>query len=108
MTTGTGTPFSLRALAAGVVASAVAFGATPAFSQMLCVKHADVEKRLRDGYQEVRTAVGSSGENGLMEVYTSEKGTFTILLVRPNGLACILAVGENYERLKPVALGDPA
>ena len=74
--------------------------ATPAFAQMVCGNHADIEKRLQTGYQEVRTGVGLAGNGGLIELYTSEKGTFTIVLTRPNGMSCLMAVGENWEIVK--------
>ena len=67
---------------------------------MVCGKHADIAKRLESGYQEVRTGIGLAGNGGLIELYVSDKRTFTIVLTRPNGLACLMAVGENWEVLK--------
>lgn len=101
MTRTTGSPFSLRrTLVAGAVASAVGLSTAPAFAQMVCGNHADIEKRLESGYQETRAAVGLAANGGLIEVYTSEKGTFTVVLTRPNGLSCLLAVGENWQEVK--------
>ena len=74
--------------------------ATPAFAQMVCGNHTDIAKRLQTGYQEVRSGIGLAGNGGLIELYTSEKGTFTIVLTRPNGMSCLMAVGENWEAVK--------
>ena len=98
--------FTLAAGAAGVV---VALSAAPALAQMVCGNHADIEKRLQEGYSEIRTGVGLAGNGGLIELYTSEKGTFTIVLTRPNGMSCLMAVGENWEQVKdPTPVGNPA
>jgi len=88
-----------KLLTVGAILTA-AVVATPATAQMVCGKHADIAKRLESGYQEVRTGIGLAGNGGLIELYTSEKGTFTIVLTRPNGLSCLMAVGENWEVLK--------
>ncbi len=102
MTRETETPFSLRrTLVAGAVASAVGLSTAPALAQMVCSSHTAIKERLESGYQETRSAVGLSANNAIVEVYTSEKGTFTIVLVRPNGLACLMAVGTDYHTIKP-------
>ena len=107
MTQGT-SPRLRVALAAGAVGT-LCLAAAPAHSQMVCGNHADIEKRLQTGYQEVRTGVGLAGNGGLIELYTSEKGTFTIVLTRPNGMSCLMAVGENWEAVKdPIPVGNPA
>ncbi len=74
--------------------------ATPAFAQMVCGNHEDIKKRLETGYQEVPTGMGLAGNGGVIELFTSEKGTFTIVLTRPNGMSCLMAVGENWEAVK--------
>lgn len=89
-----------RALAAGVVASAVAFSATPAFAQMVCGQREQIKQRLHDGYGEVPTGIGAAANGGVIELFTSERGTFTVVLTRPNGLSCLLAVGEGWETVK--------
>ena len=86
-----------RALWAGAVFCLVSLVAAPATAQMVCGNHADIEKRLETGYQEYRTAVGLAHNNAMIEIYTSEKGTFTIVLTRPNGMSCLMAVGEGWE-----------
>ena len=89
-----------RKLAALFTILFLSVAATPAFAQMVCGNHTDIEKRLQTGYQEVRTGVGLAGNGGLIELYTSKKGTFTIVLTRPNGMSCLMAVGENWEQVK--------
>ena len=87
-------------LLAGAVFSSVMCLAAPATAQMVCGNHADIEKRLQDGYSEARTGVGLAHNNALIELYTSENGTFTIVLTRPNGMSCLMAVGEDWQNVK--------
>lgn len=96
------TPFSpWRVRLAGAVALSVGLClAAPANAQMVCGNHADIEKRLWNGYQEVVVGRGLGANGALIEIYASEKGTFTVVLTRPNGMSCLMAVGENYERIK--------
>lgn len=102
MTRTTETPFSIRrALVAGAAALTVQLSAASVLAQMVCGNHADIEKRLETGYQETRTAIGLAANGGLIEIYTSEKGTFTVVLTRPNGLSCLMAVGDGWETVKP-------
>lgn len=89
------TPFSRRVLAGA--AFAVGFSAAPAFAQMVCGQHADIEKRLEQGYQEKRTAIGLAANGALVQLYTSANGTFTIVLTRPGGLSCLMAVGSDWQ-----------
>jgi hypothetical protein len=35
----------------------------------------------------------------MIELYTSEKGTWTMLMTRPGGVSCIMAVGQSWENL---------
>ena len=98
------TPFS-RAVLAGAVASAVGLSAAPAHSQLVCGAHENIDKRLRDGYSEVPAGSGLAANGGVITLYTSEKGTFTIVLTRPNGMSCLMAVGENFEFIQPKTAG---
>ena len=100
------TPFS-RAVLAGVVGlTALPFvSATPAYSQMVCGSHESVDKRLRDGYSEVPAGSGLAHNGTVITLYVSDKGTFTIVLTRPNGLSCLMAVGERFSLVQPKTAG---
>lgn len=76
---------------------ALSFFALAAEAAPVCGKHPDLVKRLQDGYGERRIGLGVAGNHGLVEVYISASGSFTILFTRPNGLACIMAAGERWE-----------
>lgn len=94
------------------IAIAVAFGlgaliATPAQAAE-CGKHEKVIKFLGAKYKEQRNAMGLVSNRGVMEFFVSEKtGTWTVLLTNTQGIACIVAAGESFERSKPMAKLDP-
>ena len=73
-----------------------------------CGKHDKVVKFLDTKYKEQRTAIGLVAYRGVMEFFVSEKtGTWTILLTNTQGISCIVAAGESYEKSKPMAKVDP-
>jgi hypothetical protein len=64
---------------------------------VVCQPHADVTAKLEKQYGEVLIAMGLAG-TALFEVYASAKGTFTVLLTRPEmrGLTCIQGAGTDF------------
>ena len=75
--------------------------APTASAQMACAKRAELIKLLDDKYKEAQSGYGTVGEKSVIEVYKSEKGTFTILSSYPNGVSCIIAAGQNWEGVEP-------
>ena len=70
----------------------VAPAATP------CAARKDIVSKLAERYGETLQSIGLNRDNGLMEVYASEKtGSWTILLTKPDGLACLVASGGMWE-----------
>lgn len=74
----------------------------PAFAAAIrCGPHELVTSMLAEQYQEQRQSIGLSETGLLMEVFASTAGSWTILLTSPGGLACIIAVGDGYEKAVP-------
>ena len=65
---------------------------------------------LNQKYSEAPSAVGVQANGHLVEVFASNDGTsWTIVVTRPDGVSCIVAVGENWETVpnpvtQPLAL----
>ncbi|MEL6316778.1 MAG: hypothetical protein AAFR16_03955 [Pseudomonadota bacterium] len=62
-------------------------------------------------YGEVRRGAGLQSANGVMELFVSETGSWTLLLTRPNGRSCPVAAGEAWQQEEGVAIaseGEPA
>jgi hypothetical protein len=90
-----------RFMIALIGVSFTALLAAPASSaENICGKRDDIVSRLESGYQEYNSAMGMSTNGGLVELYTSENGTWTLMLSQPNGVSCLIAAGENWESFK--------
>ncbi len=71
----------------------------PAFaqSQRACGTHASIIVKLDLKFGEARLGSGM-GSGTIIELWASEEtGTWTILQVFPNGMACVKAVGEGWH-----------
>ncbi len=75
--------------------------ASPAEAQFPCGKRADFIKTLADKYNETTKALGIANQTNLVEVFTSPKGTWTIMVTQPKGQTCIIAAGSSWEDLPP-------
>ncbi len=83
----------------------LAFGGGAA-AQTVCGTHASMIASLDLKYSETRRGYGMAVSN-IFELWVSEDtGTWTILEVYPNGMACAAAVGEAWHVDPPVAPGE--
>ena len=84
-----------------VIALLIAVLATmPAAAQTLCGQRMDVLKGFNGTYTETPSAMGLSNNGGVVEILTSPKGdNWTIIITMPNGLSCLVAAGENWEKM---------
>ena len=88
---------ALYGLAAAPPAAAQASGGT------LCHDHGKLSQALLERYREQPVSIGLQTDGRLLQVYaSSETGTWTILVTRPDGISCILAAGKHYEQ-RPLA-----
>lgn len=79
-------------------AAIMAILATPASSEEnVCGKRDDIVSRLEQGYQEFNSAMGMSTNGSLVELFTSDNGTWTLMLTQPDGVSCLIAAGQNWE-----------
>ncbi len=77
----------------------------PAQAARHCDKRQDIASQLKQQYQETVTAIGLSKTGGVYEVFTSPTGSWTIVYTRPDGISCLMAVGENWETSTPALTG---
>lgn len=75
--------------------------ATPAAGQgRNCGPRADVLTKLAANYGETRQSIGMTSNNAVVETFASlETGTWTIAVTQANGLTCLIASGQSFERL---------
>ena len=87
--------------------SSIALHSAPAAAQMACGEREGIVAKLVNKRGEVRRGAGLSGSL-IFEIWASEEtGTWTILKTSPNGLACIMAIGDSWQGYIPEPEGDP-
>ena len=65
-----------------------------------CHSHADLTEMLHRKFAEQPNALGLQANGHLVEVFVSNDGTsWTIVVTRPDGWSCIVAVGQDWESL---------
>ena len=62
-----------------------------------CAPHADMLALLAKQYGEAPKAVGIVNATRVVEILSSREGSFTILVTSEDGMACILAAGQDFE-----------
>lgn len=69
-------------------------------AQSVCGDYEEITDKLEASYQEYRHGLGLAANGSVIEIRVSETQTFTIIIVRPDGLTCLMAAGENWEGIK--------
>lgn len=94
----------MRNLIAVLSALLIGWSAFPSAlqAQMICGERAKVVQGLEEGYSENPISLGITSSGAVIEVLASKAGTFTIILTQPSGISCLLASGENWERVESV------
>jgi hypothetical protein len=88
------------ALAVTLGLAAPALAQAPSMVTPACHSHADLAEMLIQKYAEQPSAVGLQADGHLVEVFVAHDGTsWTIVVTRPDGWSCIVAVGEHWESL---------
>ena len=88
----------LAALTAAAVLAAFLMPAAKAQQMpLVCQPHARIAAHLLKEFREVVVANGVAG-SALLEVFASEKGTWTVVVTRPSmGLACVQGTGTDFN-----------
>jgi hypothetical protein len=61
-----------------------------------CGKRTDIVRVLREAFGETALAQGLAHTGAVAEVFTSPKGSWTIVATSPNGVACMVGSGESW------------
>lgn len=99
----------------GILAAVVAIGvvvglAVSAFGQAAfggggCGPRAEIARHLERKFGERLLFAGPTDSGNAMEIYVSASGSWTIVVVVPNGTACLVASGEAFEAVPAAARG---
>jgi len=68
---------------------------------MACGKHDVVVAGLKIRFAERIHSMGiSKGGGSIVELLVSEKGTWTVLIVTPEGRACMIGSGDGWQKME--------
>ncbi len=89
------------------------FLASPALAQEQpqCAPFADIADGLMTNFGEsLRTMAVTGGEVAMVaQTYVNDAtGTWTLIVVRPDGVGCLMASGVGFEFFDAIPAGDPA
>ena len=93
--------FILGLVAAALAAFLYLTWPVPADANMACGPHKKLTKALTGKYKEARKALGLVASRRVMEVFVSEKGTWTLVMTDLNGVSCIIAACHSWEDSPP-------
>ena len=60
-------------------------------------------KQLAGKYQEYPAGRGLNTRGYMVELFTSENGTWTIMVSQVNGITCLVNAGQGWRALPPAA-----
>lgn len=72
-----------------------------------CGDHTEIISRLGKTYAEARAGLGLLDDGRMIEIFTSKRGTWTLLVTVPGGAACLVATGEAWQSPPAVAAPVP-
>lgn len=76
----------------------VSIMALPADAQiLLCGYRTELSNQLKNEYSETQRGLGLTADGRLLEVFASPAGTWTLLLTRTDGKACVIGHGEHWQ-----------
>ncbi len=74
---------------------------------MACTDREAAIRHLGGKFSEAPVAVGLTNTGEVLEVLTSDAGrSWTMLVTMPNGTTCLVAAGEAWKTIPPVAALD--
>jgi hypothetical protein len=90
-----------------ILGAVVALGSSSASAQSSCGPREQLVKLLADQYRENPVGIGLAQPGRVLEVFASSAGTWTMVMTMPDGKACLIAAGDNWEMVTKVK-GNPA
>ncbi|WP_323763873.1 hypothetical protein [Marinovum sp.] len=94
-----------RLFTASLVFGTVALG-PPALAQTTCMPRDHMVDSLSSKFSESLAGGGLQTEQRLIEIWrSSDSGSFTIIMTRPDGISCVVAAGEYWHDVAAAPAG---
>ncbi|MDP7380659.1 MAG: hypothetical protein QGF33_04775 [Alphaproteobacteria bacterium] len=72
----------------------------------VCARHDAMTKHLSVSYAEQPLNLALDANGNMVEVNSSNQGSWTMVVITPAGVACVVATGEAWISLNPRPPGD--
>ncbi|MEM8689216.1 MAG: hypothetical protein AAGF81_17945 [Pseudomonadota bacterium] len=89
---------------AAVLAIATFSGSPTAEARSFCAPRDNIVDILGKRFSEQRQAIGLASQTGLVELYVSKGGTWSMVRTNVQGVSCVIASGHAWERAPVSAL----
>lgn len=86
--------------------SAVFVLPSEASAQASCGPREQIVKLLADQYKEDPVGIGLAQPGQVLEVFASHGGSWSMVMTMPDGKACLIAAGDNWEMVTKIK-GNP-
>jgi len=68
-----------------------------------CNQRVEIVRHLATVYAEAPVALGTASNGGVVELFISKDGrSWTLIVTAPDGVACMIAAGEDWNRLPTI------
>ena len=95
---------AIRQVFPAVAGVGIVLWAFPA-AAAVCGPRTEIVSRLLAGHAEIAVSMALGTDGNIYETYASDERTWTLVVTRPTGLACVIATGNGYEFI-PTQLDD--
>lgn len=85
-----------------VLGSALLVGSPEAGAQASCGPREQLVKLLADQYKEDPVGIGLAQPGQVLEVFASQGGSWSMVMTMPDGKACLIAAGDNWEMVTKI------
>ncbi|MEM1199507.1 MAG: hypothetical protein AAGI06_09380 [Pseudomonadota bacterium] len=79
-------------------------GSPEAEARAFCAPRDSIVEILGKRFSEQRQAIGLASQTGLVELYVSKDGTWSMVRTNVKGVSCVIASGHAWERAPVSAL----
>lgn len=71
----------------------------------LCGPHDGIGAKLTKQYQESRKGLGIAGQAQVIELFVSDRGSWTLVATDTQGKACVIGAGEGWQDSPMIVAG---
>ena len=89
---------------------ALALGSTDSLARQVCGSRVDMLASLARVHGERPIAVGLASDGTVVEILSSNTGSWTVLFTRPDGRSCVIDYGQGWQAIEARvgSDGDPS